>query len=337
METNKIKLSLKGLDCPNCAAKIERKVNDLEEVKEASLNFAVQYIAIDIKEGYDSENVKTKVKEIVKAVVNAVPCPVTVKIRSGWDKNNINAVEIAKIVEEAGASAITVHPRTRAQGYEGLADWSIIKKVKENVKRERKFFESLTSISSFNKYIDISKENIYYLAQYNYRIPNLNKYDEYAVKDIYDNLDVDDAFALISANLVVSSELKLISVRRPLKTIFLPLRKSFFDNDKNIKELKQLYKNNKLHKYIKVLINYSEASKEIVNLLNKNKLDFYLYCSRNSAATSGKIIENANNYLVSKEFYDNNKNIISKWKNLGINIIKEEFDGIVTDSRLLID
>lgn len=74
-----------------------------------------------------------KVKEIVKAVVNAVPCPVTVKIRSGWDKNNINAVEIAKIVEEAGASAITVHPRTRAQGYEGLADWSIIKKVKENV------------------------------------------------------------------------------------------------------------------------------------------------------------------------------------------------------------
>lgn len=74
-----------------------------------------------------------KVKEIVEAVVNAVPCPVTVKIRSGWDKNNINAVEIAKIVEEAGASAITVHPRTREQGYEGLADWSIIKKVKENV------------------------------------------------------------------------------------------------------------------------------------------------------------------------------------------------------------
>ena len=74
-----------------------------------------------------------KVKEIVKAVVNAVPCPVTVKIRSGWDKNNINAVEIAKIVEEAGASAITVHPRTRAQGYEGKADWSIIKEVKENV------------------------------------------------------------------------------------------------------------------------------------------------------------------------------------------------------------
>lgn len=213
----------------------------------------------------------------------------------------------------------------------------LLVKIKENVKRERKFFESLTSISSFNKYIDISKENVYYLAQYNYRIPNLNKYDEYAVKDIYDNLGVDDAFALISANLVVSSELKLFSVRRPLKTIFLPLRKSFFDNEKNIKELKLLYKNNKLYKYIKILINYSEATKEIINLLNKNKLEFYLYCSRNSAATSGKIFDGTNNYLVSKEFYDNNKNIISKWKSLDINIIKEEFDGIVTDSRLLVD
>ncbi len=74
-----------------------------------------------------------KIKEIVSAVVEAVPCPVTVKIRSGWDKNSINAVEVAKIIEEAGASAITVHPRTRSQGYEGLADWSIIKQVKEAV------------------------------------------------------------------------------------------------------------------------------------------------------------------------------------------------------------
>ena len=75
----------------------------------------------------------SKVKEIVKAVVDAVPCPVTVKIRSGWDEKSINAVEIAKIIEEAGASAITVHPRTRAQGYSGKADWNIIKQVKENV------------------------------------------------------------------------------------------------------------------------------------------------------------------------------------------------------------
>lgn len=74
-----------------------------------------------------------KVYEIVKAIVEAVPIPVTVKIRSGWDANSINAVEIAKICEKAGAKAITVHPRTRSQGYSGKADWNIIKEVKENV------------------------------------------------------------------------------------------------------------------------------------------------------------------------------------------------------------
>lgn len=74
-----------------------------------------------------------KVYEIVKAVVDNVNIPVTVKIRSGWDENNINAVEIAKVIEKAGASAITVHPRTRKQGYSGQADWNIIKEVKENV------------------------------------------------------------------------------------------------------------------------------------------------------------------------------------------------------------
>lgn len=74
-----------------------------------------------------------KIKEIVKGVVDAVSVPVTVKIRSGWDNNSINAVEVAKICEEAGASAICVHPRTRSQGYSGKADWSIIKAVKEAV------------------------------------------------------------------------------------------------------------------------------------------------------------------------------------------------------------
>lgn len=72
--------------------------------------------------------------EIVSAVVNAVSLPVTVKIRSGWDENTINAVEVAKIVEAAGASAITVHGRTRAQMYAPSADWGIIKAVKQAVK-----------------------------------------------------------------------------------------------------------------------------------------------------------------------------------------------------------
>lgn len=74
-----------------------------------------------------------KIYEIVKAVKEAVSIPVTVKIRSGWDSNSINAVEVAKKIEAAGADAIAVHPRTRAQGYTGKADWNIIRQVKEAV------------------------------------------------------------------------------------------------------------------------------------------------------------------------------------------------------------
>ena len=71
--------------------------------------------------------------EIIRAVRDAVPCPVTVKIRKGWDKGSVNAVEFARMAEEAGVSAITVHGRTRSQMYSGLADRSIIRDVKQAV------------------------------------------------------------------------------------------------------------------------------------------------------------------------------------------------------------
>ena len=73
------------------------------------------------------------VEKIVKAAVNASSVPVTVKMRIGWDQEHIVAIEAAKIIEKAGASAITVHGRTRSQYYSGSADWNIIKKVKESV------------------------------------------------------------------------------------------------------------------------------------------------------------------------------------------------------------
>ena len=71
--------------------------------------------------------------EIVSALVKAIEKPVTVKIRKGFDDDHVNAVEIAKIIEEAGASAVAVHGRTREQYYSGKADWDIIRQVKEAV------------------------------------------------------------------------------------------------------------------------------------------------------------------------------------------------------------
>ena len=72
-------------------------------------------------------------EKIATEVVKASKVPVTAKIRKGWDKNNIVAVEVAKILENAGISAITIHGRTREEYYSGVADWKIIKKVKQSV------------------------------------------------------------------------------------------------------------------------------------------------------------------------------------------------------------
>ncbi|MDI6742989.1 MAG: tRNA dihydrouridine synthase DusB [Smithella sp.] len=74
------------------------------------------------------------IAQIVRAVKKAVKIPVTTKIRSGWNRSSINAVEVARIIEDAGADAITVHARTADQGYSGQADWKIIASVKKAVK-----------------------------------------------------------------------------------------------------------------------------------------------------------------------------------------------------------
>lgn len=70
---------------------------------------------------------------IVEAVVSAVSAPVTVKFRKGWDGGSVNAVEFAKVIQSAGAAAITVHGRTRTQMYAGRADWDIIRDVRRAV------------------------------------------------------------------------------------------------------------------------------------------------------------------------------------------------------------
>ena len=114
------------------AAKIvEEKMHP--DIIDINMGCPVPKVAIKNQAGSALLKNPEKIKEIVSSVVKAVNVPVTVKIRSGWDEKSINAVEIAKICEEAGASAITIHGRTRSQGYSGKADWNIIKAVKEAV------------------------------------------------------------------------------------------------------------------------------------------------------------------------------------------------------------
>ena len=88
-----------------------------------------------VKNGEGSALMKNPklVYEIVSAMVKATDKPITVKIRKGFDDTCVNAVEIAKVIEEAGGAAVAVHGRTREQYYSGKADWDIIKQVKEAV------------------------------------------------------------------------------------------------------------------------------------------------------------------------------------------------------------
>ncbi|MBO7719892.1 MAG: tRNA dihydrouridine synthase DusB [Methanosphaera sp.] len=107
--------------------------NTNADILDINMGCPVRKVAEKGKAGCALTRNSSKTYDIVKRIVNVVDIPVTVKIRSGWDENHINAVKIAKTVEEAGASAITVHPRTKEQRYMGESDWNVIKEVKKSV------------------------------------------------------------------------------------------------------------------------------------------------------------------------------------------------------------
>lgn len=118
------------VEAMKCAAE---KVSEVADIIDINMGCPAPKV---VKNGDGSKlllNLKL-VEEIVKEVVKASKVPVTVKIRLGWDSEHVVAVEAAKIIEEAGASAITVHGRTREEFYTGHADWNMIKKVKDAVK-----------------------------------------------------------------------------------------------------------------------------------------------------------------------------------------------------------
>jgi len=103
------------------------------DIIDINMGCPVPKVAVHAQAGSALLKNPQKIGEIVKAVVESVSVPITVKIRSGWDEKSINAVEVAKICEKNGASAIAIHARTRSEGYSGKANWDIIKEVKENV------------------------------------------------------------------------------------------------------------------------------------------------------------------------------------------------------------
>ena len=127
-----VSLQLFGSE-PDVISEIAKQIEELPfSILDINMGCPVPKI---VKNGEGSALMKNPklVHEIVSKTVKAIQKPVTVKIRKGFDDTCINAVEIAKIIEDAGAAAVAVHGRTREQFYSGKADWDIIRQVKEAV------------------------------------------------------------------------------------------------------------------------------------------------------------------------------------------------------------
>lgn len=130
-----VALQIFGSDPNIMSEAVKRQVNHLENVDLLDINMGCPAPKI-VNNGNGSALMKDILlaSKIVEAVVKVSEKPVTVKFRKGWDDNSVNAVEFAKMLEDSGAEAITVHGRTREQFYSGVADWDIIGEVKAAVK-----------------------------------------------------------------------------------------------------------------------------------------------------------------------------------------------------------
>lgn len=129
---NPVSLQLFGSD-PEIISKIAHQIEDKPfDILDLNMGCPVPKI---VNNGEGSALMKNPklAGEIIRETVKAIDKPVTVKIRKGFDDEHVNAVEMAKIAEDAGAAAVAVHGRTREQFYSGKADWDIIRQVKEAV------------------------------------------------------------------------------------------------------------------------------------------------------------------------------------------------------------
>lgn len=202
-----------------------------------------------------------KVYEIVSGVVNSVNVPVTVKIRSGWDDKSINAVEIAKIIEKAGASAIAVHPRTRSQGYSGKANWDIIKQVKESVSIPVIGNGDITSCYDAKRMLDETGCDAIMIGRGVLGNPWL-------IKECVDYLENDiepKKVTLEEKILMIKRHLNNLLATKPYKVAMLEIRTHAAYYLKGLPQGKEL----------KVAIFKTTTKEELINLLDKYMEDHY--------------------------------------------------------------
>ncbi|WP_313568508.1 tRNA dihydrouridine synthase DusB [Acetoanaerobium noterae] len=158
--------------------------------------------------------------EIVNKVKAATNLPVTVKFRKGWDEQSINALEFGKLMQEAGADAVTLHGRTREQYYSGTADWEIIKELKEKLTIPVIANGDITSFEAAERILDITKADALMIgrgAQGNpFIFKEVNDYMESAIlpKEICPKLKIDTAISHYKLALKYKTQHKAVTEMR---------------------------------------------------------------------------------------------------------------------------
>ena len=232
------------------------------DIIDINMGCPVPKVAIGSQAGSALLKNPDKVYEIVKAVVECVPIPVTVKIRSGWDENSINAKEIAKVVESAGASAITIHPRTRKQGYSGKADWNIIKEVKKIVSIPVIGNGDITSCFDAKRMIDETGCDAVMIGRGVLGNPWLIK----ECIDYLENGILPKEVTLEEKINMIKKHLKLLLQTKPYKVAMLEIRSHaawYLKGLPNAKELKEsIFKTKAEKELIDLLDNYLKNNKD---------------------------------------------------------------------------
>lgn len=158
--------------------------------------------------------------EIVNKVKAATKLPVTVKFRKGWDEQSINALEFGKLMQEAGADAVTLHGRTREQYYSGTADWGIIKELKEKLTIPVIANGDITSFEAAERILDITKADALMIgrgAQGNpFIFKEVNDYMESTIlpKEISPKLKIDTAISHYKLALKYKTQHKAVTEMR---------------------------------------------------------------------------------------------------------------------------
>ena len=226
------------------------------DIIDINMGCPVPKVAISSQAGSALLKNPDKVYEIVKSVVEAVPIPVTVKIRSGWDEASINAKEIAKVIESAGASAITIHPRTRKQGYSGKADWNIIKEVKEIVNIPVIGNGDIKSCYDAKRMIEETKCDAIMIGRGVLGNPWLIK----ECIEYLENGTIPKEVSLEEKINMIKKHLDLLIKTKPLKVALLEIRSHaawYLKGLPNTKELKEaIFKTNTHEEIINLLNNY---------------------------------------------------------------------------------